>query len=91
MTRTTPPDTRIIPADGSEEQNWKRSTYMLGAALGTVLGLLSAYFYARAADEDATRSGSKPRSIPTKQVLSLSLAVLGLIRQIAEMGKPPKK
>ncbi len=92
MTQTTPPDTQIIPAEDGEAQNWKRSVYILGAALGTVLGLLSAYFYARAADEDTTtRSSGKPRSVPTRQALGLSLEVLSLIRQIAEVGKPPQK
>jgi hypothetical protein len=70
--------------------NWRQQTYVIGAAAGTLFGLLAAYLYARAASEDAQRSG-KPRSLGTGELIGLGLAALGLIRQIAEMGKPSQK
>lgn len=71
--------------------NWKQQAYLIGALGGALLGFLSAYLFARAAEEDAERRGGKPTPIKTTQLLSLSLALLGLIRQISEMGKPSKK
>jgi hypothetical protein len=70
---------------------WKSQIYVLGAEIGTLFGLIAAYLYARAAEEDAERHGGKPEKIPTGQVLGLSLAALGLVRQITELGKPSRK
>jgi hypothetical protein len=73
------------------EQNWKTRIYLTGATAGTFFGLLASYLFARAAEEEAERNGGKPMKIPTTQLLGLALAALGLIRQIAEMGKGDKK
>ncbi len=62
---------------------------LFGAGLGALIGLLSSYLYTRAAEENAADGGA-PRPIPTGQLLAVLLAVLGLIRQIAELGKPKK-
>ncbi|PJF23014.1 MAG: hypothetical protein CUN56_03075 [Phototrophicales bacterium] len=72
------------------ENNWKNKTYAYGAIGGLLFGLLSAYLYARAAEENAYNNGGTPSPITTGQLLSLLLAALGLIRQIAESGKPKK-
>ncbi len=74
----------------TQSENWKSTTYILGAAIGTLFGLVSAYLYTRAAEESAERQG-KPERIPTGQLIGISLGLLGLIRQIAEMGKPSDK
>ncbi|MFW5691367.1 MAG: hypothetical protein ACOCXZ_02590 [Chloroflexota bacterium] len=71
--------------------NWKMQTYIKGGLLGLGIGLLGAYLYARAAEEDAERNGGQPNKLQTGQILSIALAVLGLIRQIAESGKKQKK
>lgn len=81
----------IIKPDDKSQSNWKTQVYVMGAALGTLFGLVSAYLYARAADEDATRRGGKPERIPTGQLIGLVLTALGIIRQISELGKPNKK
>jgi len=72
-------------------ENWKNRTYIMGGLMGGVFGLLAAYLFNRAAEEDAERNGGKPAKIPTMQVLSLSLAGLNFIRQITEAGKSGKK
>ena len=62
---------------------------LTGLGLGALVGLLSSYLYARAAEETADADGAEP--ISTGQFLATLLAVLGVIRQIAALGKPDKK
>lgn len=66
------------PAD-----TWKRQAYLIGAFAGVVLGLLAAYLFVRAANEGDSEN---PGRIKTGDAMRLTLAVLGLIRQIAELG-----
>ncbi len=70
--------------------NWKTQVYGIGVVGGALFGLLAAYLYARAADESAQRNAGRPDAIPTVQLIALLLSALGLIRQIAEAGKPKK-
>ncbi len=72
------------------QTNWKSEIYMVGAALGLAFGAIAAYLFARAAEEDAEKNGGKPNKIQTKQLVSLSMAALTLVRQITEMGKSKK-
>ncbi len=76
---------------GNQESGWKTQTYAVGVVAGLLFGLLAAYLFARAAEENATQNGGKPESISTGQLVTLGLAALGLIRQITELGKTPKK
>ncbi len=71
------------------ETNWKLRTYGMGLLGGTVFGLIAAYLYARAAEEDVAQGG-KPQQLSTAQLIGLALTTLGLIRQIAESGKVKK-
>lgn len=77
------PSTSITP--------WKNQTYLMGLVFGVIFGLTAAYFFTRAAQEDADKNGGKPQPIQTGQLISLGLAALGLVRQIADLGKSPKK
>lgn len=67
----------------SQETNWKSQVYVLGALAGIVVGLLAAYFYARASEESGTDG---PNSIKSMDTLSLAVALLSLIRQITDLG-----
>lgn len=78
----------LTPESG--KSGWKKQTYVLGAALGSVLGFLSAYVYTRAAEEDADRLG-KPNRVQTGDLIGLGLALLAIVRQVAELGKTPQK
>ena len=94
MTQIQPGDKKvtIIPNQPHGDSNWKRTVYVLGAAAGSLFGLLSAYLYARATEENVERAGGgKPQPVPTRHLISLALAALGLMRQISEIGKEPKK
>lgn len=68
--------------------SWKSRTYFLGTMMGGIMGLLSAYLFARAAQEN---EDEHPPKIATGTLISVLLAALGLMRQIAESGKQKKK
>ena len=70
---------------------WKSQTYVTGVAAGALFGLVAAYMYSRAAEEDAQRNGGAPNTVSTGEVIGLGLAALAMVRQIAEMGKGPAK
>lgn len=67
------------------QDNWKSRLYLSGAMMGAVVGFLSAYLFARSAQED---ENGKPQPIPTGTLIGLLLSVMTLMRQIAESGKP---
>lgn len=77
--------------NNNDNINWKRKIYMLGATAGTVFGLVASYLFARAAEEEAERTGKLPDKVATGQLIGIMLASLALIRQIAEMGRQNKK
>jgi hypothetical protein len=64
------------------EANWKTQTYALGGIAGVIMGLLAAYFYARASEEN----GSGPSRIKTMDALKLAVSLLGVVRQITDLG-----
>lgn len=68
----------------------KAQIIVAGAALGALLGLISSYLYTRAAEENGNAEADAPGSVSTGQVLAVLLAILGLVRQIAELGKPQR-
>ncbi len=72
-------------------QTRKTRIMLTGIGLGAVVGFLSSYLYARAADEHAASESGAPEPVSTGQLLAILLAVLGLVRQIAALGKPDKK
>lgn len=63
--------------------SWKMQTYLIGALIGLAIGLLTAYFFARASEEQG-KTGPSP--IRTLDALKLSVSVLGIIRQITDLG-----
>ena len=69
-------------------QDRKTRIIVIGAGLGALLGLISSYLYAKAAEENSDGEAGPGSSISTGQLLAVLLAVLGLVRQIAELGKP---
>ena len=75
--------------DETGQQVERARILLTGLGLGALVGLLSSYLYARAAEENA--DSETVESISTGQALAVLLAVLGVVRQIAALGKPEKK
>lgn len=69
-------------------QERKTRIIVMGAGLGALLGLISGYLYTKAAEEGGDGDAGPRTSISTGQLLAVLLAALGLVRQIAELGKP---
>jgi hypothetical protein len=65
------------------QENWKPQVYLLGGLAGVIIGVLAAYFYARASEEISPR---QPSRIKTMDALKLGVALLSLIRQITDLG-----
>ena len=71
---------------------WKTRAYTLGAVAGLAFGLIAAYLFARAAEEEGAENGARqPEKIKTTRLMSVSLAALALMRQITELGRKDKK
>lgn len=75
-------------ANNLEER--KNRILITGVGVGALFGLISSYLYTRAAQENGNEDAGKADSISTGQLLTILLAILGLIRQISELGKPTK-
>ncbi|XWX04701.1 hypothetical protein VZO05_03925 [Aggregatilineales bacterium SYSU G02658] len=73
----------------NKDERWKSRTYVMGLALGAVVGLMSAYLFVRSAEENPETG--RPEPIQTGTLITLVLGILGLMRQIAESGKPRRK
>ncbi|MCZ7544421.1 MAG: hypothetical protein M5R40_13230 [Anaerolineae bacterium] len=67
----------------SEIGNWKQRTYITGAVAGLVVGVLAAYLFIRAADEN----GHGTPKVNTMDAIRLSATTIGLLRQIATLGR----
>lgn len=73
----------------NRDDRWKTRTYVMGVILGAVVGLLSAYLFVRSAEENPETG--RPEPIQTGTLITIVLAVMSLMRQIAESGKPRRK
>ena len=73
----------VTPAQNGA--NWKMNAYLVGAVIGILLGLLSAYLYVRATEENGKQTGA-PGRIKTGDAMKLTLSIITLVRQIAELG-----
>jgi hypothetical protein len=75
-----------------DNNSWKTQSYAVGLIGGVVFGLLASYMFTRSAEEDMRLRGADAREpVPTMSYLSIALAGIALMRQIAELGKTKKK
>jgi len=65
---------------------WKTQTYTLGALAGMFFGLITAYLFSRATEEETGGVG-RPGKVKTMRLMTVSLAALKLMRQITELSK----
>jgi hypothetical protein len=79
-----------MPQANKANPNWKGQLYMVGVALGAVLGFLSAYLFAREAEHDAIQEGERPEVSPTA-LLGLATSTLSLVSKIAQTAKQEKE
>jgi hypothetical protein len=63
----------------------KNLMYIQGAVAGLLVGLLSVYFYNRAAEEKGGFA-QKPAAMSVHDMVKIGLSVLGVVRLIAEVG-----
>lgn len=82
--RTVVPEVPV--RSSTPNPNWRMQTYVIGGIAGVLFGLLGAYMYARAAEEDVRQTGA-PASPQTGELIGLGLAALAMVRQIAELGR----
>jgi hypothetical protein len=74
--------TRLPPAPKDDNR-----PYLFGGLGGLVAGLLGAYFFKRASEENPI--GAK--KVSTMQMLGVATSFVGILRQIAELGKSSDK
>ncbi|HEC22365.1 MAG TPA: hypothetical protein ENI95_05545 [Chloroflexi bacterium] len=66
------------------EENWRARVFLLGGAVGTALGLLSAYLYVRAAEK--TYGDEAPQAPEPRDAVKLGMLLLSIVRTITEWG-----
>ncbi len=67
------------------EQGWRTRVLLVGGLVGAILGVISAFLYVRAADEQ--RGGDEPPVGPGPgDAVRLGISLLGIIRTITEWG-----
>lgn len=62
--------------------NWRTKTLIVGAFVGALIGLGTAYLLARTAEE----SGGGPPKISTGDAIKSALGIVGIVRGIASLG-----
>ncbi len=70
---------------GGRTPDWKLRATMIGAALGALAGIAAAFLFIRRSEE----TGEPPSISKTDPglVLGTSVTLLGLLRQIADLGE----
>ncbi len=76
-----------MPPSESSSENWKAKVLILGAVLGALLGLGSAYLLVRTADE----TGGRAPEVGTGDAIRMLIAIVGLVRGIASLGEGKKR
>lgn len=71
--------------DGNRTPDWKIRTTLIGSALGALAGVAAALMFIRRSEE----TGEPPslRKTDPGLVLATGITLLGLLRQIADMGE----
>lgn len=76
-------DQHIVPSGSNTE--FRTRVLVFGGIIGTVLGILSAILYLRAAEE--THGEDTPSMPAPRDALRLGISLLAIIRSITDWGK----
>ena len=66
------------------DSDWRPQVYLIGGLIGSILGVLSAYFYVQAADKQ--HGGEAPEAPAARDTVRLGMSLLAIIRTITEWG-----
>jgi hypothetical protein len=74
-----------FPNDGSRTPDWKMRTTLIGSALGAIAGVAAALMFIQRSEE----AGEPPslRKTDPGLILAAGVTLLGLLRQISNMGE----
>ncbi len=72
--------------DENMREEWKMRVLIIGALVGAIVGLGTAYLLARTAEE----SESGPPTISTADALKAGVNIVGVVRGIAALANPKK-
>ena len=70
--------------------NFKQKSIIVGAILGAAMGALGGYLFTRGLDlprEEEEPQGLSLRSVPPGEVVKLFIAVMAVLRGLAELGE----
>ena len=67
------------------DSNWRVRTMLLGGVLGALTGVAAAYLLIRRSED-----GEQPPKIGAGEGVRLGLLLLGLLRQVTELGSHPE-
>jgi hypothetical protein len=70
--------------------NPRQKSMIIGAVLGGVLGAVGGYLFTRGLDmprEEGRPEGLSLRSVPPGEMVKLFIAIMGVLRGIAELGE----
>ncbi|GEM_PF-1482794 len=67
------------------DNTWRGRVLLIGGLIGAMVGLLSALFYIRAAEETG-KTGKMPEAPVARDAVRLGLSLLGIMRTITEWG-----
>lgn len=71
------------------KSTWRRQLYVIGGVVGAVLGVISAYVFAKEVEDPNDTEDNAPE-VPPTALLGLAISTVTLIRQIAEAGRKKK-
>jgi len=70
----------------SPGMDWKTKLLLFGGIVGALVGVGAAYLYMRSVEAEEGGTALSPRRVKPTAAVSVGLSVLGLLRQIANLG-----
>lgn len=70
--------------------NAKQKSVIIGAIIGTAMGALGGYLFTRGLDlprEEEEPQGLSLRSVPPGEMVKLFIAIMAVLRGVAELGE----